>query len=342
MSIRAVAELAGVAPSTVSLSINRPEQVADETREAVLRAMDTLEYQPRARGRPRKTGEPRTAANRTNRVALLAVGETSVVLQAPIYMNVVRGVESALSKMNTTLVMRRVSVPLTVPLLASRVDGIIFVGEPDDPQLRAEITKLPCVQVMSLIREDATWDHVSFDNSRVGKIAAEYLLNRGHRNCAYAGEFSKQGSVGRERRTMFQRFAEQGGASVKTFLRESLYIKGDGAQRVNRPLLASLLDEMLRQRPRPTALFVEADLLTSVLYSLLYERGLVPGKDLEIVSCNNENLLLQGLHPRPATIDTHAEDIGRRAVEILAKRIENPTAPRVSLTLEPELVTLEG
>jgi len=338
MSIRAVAELAGVAPSTVSLSINRPEQVADETREAVLRAMDTLDYAPKARGRPRKTGETRTSTNRTHRVALLAVGETSVVLQAPIYMSVIRGVESVLSRQGTTLVMRRVPTPLNAPLLASRVDGIIFIGEPDDPQLREEILKLPCVQVMSLIRQEATWDHVSFDNSRVGKIAAEYLLARGHKNCAYAGEFSKAGAVGRERRTVFQKHIESGGGTARTFLRESLYVKGDGAQKVNRPLMASLLDEILRQRPRPTALFVEADLLTSVLYSLLYERGLTPGKDLEIVSCNNESLLLQGLHPRPATIEIHAEDIGRRAVEVLMKRIETPTAPRVSLTLEPELV----
>jgi DNA-binding LacI/PurR family transcriptional regulator len=84
--------------------------------------------------------------------------------------------------------------------------------------------------------------------------------------------------------------------------------------------------------------FCHMDELAVALYSGLYRNGIHPGRDVEIVSCNNERPLIQGLEPAPAEIDIHAEMVGRRAVEQLLWRLENLTASYARIELEPELV----
>ncbi|GMA51846.1 hypothetical protein GCM10025857_32030 [Alicyclobacillus contaminans] len=51
MTIRDVAERAGVSPATVSRVLNKPEMVEEETKERVREAMDALNFQPNALAR---------------------------------------------------------------------------------------------------------------------------------------------------------------------------------------------------------------------------------------------------------------------------------------------------
>lgn len=342
MSIRAVAELAGVAPSTVSLVLNKPDNVAVETRKAVFTAIKTLNYLPRERGRPRKGRDDPQGANCTNRIAFIAFGTPGQVLQVPIYLDVLHGVESELHNNRMTMVLRRATKENLAdgrPLLPTRVDGMLLLGDPADSLIDPRLLEAPCVQLMGQIRPDRAWDHVSYDNSRIGKLAADYLLARNHKKCAFIGDGANEsGHCGNERQTVFQAAMQAGGGSVDVLLKENLFIKSTGAQMVNRKGLAALVDRLLRLKPRPTGIFVEADQITSILYFILQERGIRPGVDLAIVSCNNERMVLQGLEPQPATVDVHAEQVGRRGVEQLLWRLAHPEDRRVTLALEPELV----
>ena len=60
---------------------------------------------------------------------------------------------------------------------------------------------------------------------------------------------------------------------------------------------------------------------------------------MDVISCNNETMLLAGLYPRPATIDIKAEYVGQRAVEQLCWRNEHPDDPSaIEIKIKPELV----
>jgi DNA-binding LacI/PurR family transcriptional regulator len=98
------------------------------------------------------------------------------------------------------------------------------------------------------------------------------------------------------------------------------------------------VSELAVMQPRPSALFSTGDGILPLLYPLLLTAGIQPGKDIEIVSCNNEEPLLRELHPRPVEIELHTRLIGRRAVEQLLWRRQNPLAPRTCILLAPELV----
>jgi DNA-binding LacI/PurR family transcriptional regulator len=105
-------------------------------------------------------------------------------------------------------------------------------------------------------------------------------------------------------------------------------------------LMDEAISRMFSTDPKPTGLFVPNDTATAVAHRVLIRRGIRPGKDIDIISCNNDNSSLIGLDPRPASIDLRPDIIGERAVDQLMRAIHNPFGPvRANLLVEPRLVT---
>jgi DNA-binding LacI/PurR family transcriptional regulator len=109
-----------------------------------------------------------------------------------------------------------------------------------------------------------------------------------------------------------------------------------------RAWLAEAADKLLTIDPLPTGLFVPSDRHTSIVYSLLAERGIKighagAGGQMEIISCDNEQSRLEPLSPRPASIDIGAVEIGRRAVRRLLIRLQHPEESPVRVLVPPKL-----
>lgn len=340
MSIRDIAKAVGVAPSTVSLVLNGGDRVSEETVRLVQRELKRQNYRPGRPGRPpKRPGAPRTR-KRSNRIALLAWGMPIARLHTPVYMSVVQGIEQAVNAAGKTFVLRHV-LPDQVaagPSLHASVDGAIIFGQQESDELALEMAGVPCVQVMGpILRQDRRCDHITYDDRQVGVLAADYLLAREHHRLALIGHHDTASDSTRGK--AFLERIQQAGLAATDHWRDPLFQETSDVQQIHRENLIDLVDEMLALSPQPTGLFVHADAITQSLYPILQERGMCPGQDIEVVSCNNETLLLNGLNPRPATVDIHCSEIGRRAVEQLLRRIEHPNASRVLLALEPELVT---
>src|SRR5258708_31479274 len=90
--------------------------------------------------------------------------------------------------------------------------------------------------------------------------------------------------------------------------------------------------------PRPTGLFVPTDALAVWAYSHLQRRGVQPGKDVEVISCDMQQEHLSMLHPQPVSIDPGRETIARLAVERLLWRMrEGTVSPPLRVILPPTL-----
>ena len=109
-----------------------------------------------------------------------------------------------------------------------------------------------------------------------------------------------------------------------------------GPQTQARATLAEAVQELANRGPG--GLFVSRDEEVVQVYRLLLERGVRPGRDIEIISCDNENIRLAMLHPRPATIEIATADIARRAVRRLETRIKQPREAPVRILVTPHLV----
>ena len=343
MNIQDVARAAGVAPSTVSLVLRGADGVAEDTAARVRRAVERLNYRPGKPGRPRKKAGTPKSIRQSNRLALLAWKMPYARLHSPVYMAVVHGVEEAANRLGKALVLRHVPPgECGDHLLNGRVDGAILFGA--SAAEFGRFAGLPCVQVMG--HEFRTnGDHITYNDHRVGSLAAEHLAGRGHRHVAFIGNAPPAVDT-YPRGNVFAQTAERAGCSTSALGESGLFIETGAVQQIDAEKMAGIVDRLLKLEPRPTGVFVYSDALTQSLYPILIDRGVRPGVDIDIVSCNNEQILLNGLNPRPATVDIHAAAIGARAVEQLLRRIEHPDAPRLTLALEPRLVepsaTLEG
>lgn len=60
------------------------------------------------------------------------------------------------------------------------------------------------------------------------------------------------------------------------------------------------MDSLIELKKTPLGLFLTMDVLAPSVYAQLGRVGLTVGKDIHVVSCNNELPYLNPLHPQPA------------------------------------------
>ena len=98
------------------------------------------------------------------------------------------------------------------------------------------------------------------------------------------------------------------------------------------------IDQLLHSRDRPTGVFAAADTIAVLAYRALAAQGLVVGKDISIVSGNNDAALIAGLHPALTTCDISAASIGEQAVRQLEMRLRtNHDLPVTEIWRSPEM-----
>jgi LacI family transcriptional regulator len=103
----------------------------------------------------------------------------------------------------------------------------------------------------------------------------------------------------------------------------------------------ALIEQAFSGSDPPDGIFAPTDQQVAMVHQLLRERGLIPGKDVRTVSCNNDRQWLATLHPQPATIDLRAGTLGREAVQRLSWRMDHPQSDPTVIMVAPRLVEAE-
>lgn len=331
-TINDIANHAEVSPSLVSMVINNYPHVSLDKIKRVNKAMKELNYKPAPPGR-RQGQRSRSSKKRlTNRVAVFVFGGTVNMFATEIYMKTLNGIETSLRKNGKLLQIHFFAdeKELKTNFLTSKVDGIILFngGQIADVKCIQLLRQYPCVQVMGMeFRDDLWWDHVSYDDRRIGELGAEYLMGLG---CSSFAVIDTDQPI--SRCTSCERKIKQAGKSV-TKLRLIRFPDNDWAVPI---------DELTTLSPFPEGIFCSGDQVTADLYMRLNQKGYTPGKDCQVIGCDNTTNILNYLNPRPASIDIHPELVGEKAVDQLLWRINNPIPGKVKIALEPELVLPEN
>lgn len=341
VTIYDIAEKTGLSVATVSCVMNGRSNVSAKTSALVLRAMKDLGYTPPPPGKRRGMRSSLKKDKHLN-IALLFSGITRPVFNSPVYMDVINGVKSALSKNGSYLSLcsseaGNASIGKVIP---PGTDGVLVFGTPSDKKTLGELRRFPCVQLMGRVGENEPWDHVTYNNSSIGRLAAAYLVSRGFMNCAFIGAKKDSVTLSGERGASFAEAMEKAGGNARFFSAENIIINTAEKHEINHEVVRKVFDEILKVKDI-RAVFAFSDILVSAIYPLMLMKGLTPGKEMELVSCNNETAYLINMNPKPVEIDIHAEKIGSKAVEQLLWRIKNPAEPRVKSIMEPSLIVPE-
>ena len=140
----------------------------------------------------------------------------------------------------------------------------------------------------------------------------------------------------RRRCESFIATVEAGGGTVRRISQPGLMIENT-TQCIDHIKMGKVIETMQKWRQRPDAVFMTVDLYVFVFYHMARHYGFSPGKNIEVIGCNNDSIFLNNLSPRPASVDIHPEKIGQLAVRQLLWRINNPKEKRVIIPVIPEI-----
>lgn len=331
-----VAKAAGVSVATVSRILNGERNVTAETTAVVEDAIKAVGYVPRAVRPGRKPAQRKGVL--TGMIDFLSLGDTppTQMFRLPAFASLLDGIMQGIEERGMDLVLSNCPNGEAIPpvLARRRADGVLIFGDPAlYPKVAKVLDRVP--HVWCFLQNGASGqglDHVIYDNSHVGEIAAGYLLGQGHRNIAYLS-VGKEHVAFNERRDTFAHTLEAHGV-IPTVIEGTVDIlrnMGVDAEYV--------IEQLLALDPLPGGVFCAADDLMLAVYNGLRHRGIEPGRDIELIGCNNDMVFLDQMHPRPATIDLRLKRVGRLALEQLLQKMSKPNEGEpIALTVSPVIV----
>jgi len=346
MSIVEIAKLAGVSHTTVSRVINNEGNVSPETAMKIRAIMKQKGYVPKPPSLRRGPRRMREVGFKTGNIAFLTSSDSLRILSSsPVMLDVVHGIEQALSTHGMSMVQGAISSGRHLPPIVARgeVDGVIIWPNLDNvSEETIEILRnFRVVYVMTAVEERLLGDRIKNNNRQIGRIAAKHLLSKGCKKVSYITPTALDLQRNMcERWLAFSHLTEQSGAEASQLIIEQsptdLLDIGIDQEKMIQEAIQNLFDS----EKRPDGLFVTCDSLTAKIYPIIKSMGIQIGINLDIVSCNNEVSLLAGLEPKPLSIDIQAELIGKTAVEQLRWRVMHPDDDsQRTIEIQPKLAT---
>lgn len=320
VTLRDVAQIAGVAPITASRAINTPSQVSPELLARVTQAV-------------RQTGYvPNLLAGALSSMKSRMVGVAVPTIAGPVFLDTVQSLTEALFAAGYQVMLGQTGYDNAREdawldaMIGRRPDGLVLTGTSHSAhaRLRLKASGVPVVE---------TWDQsddpidmlVGFSHVEVGRAVASYLVERGARRLA--GVAGGDERAQRRFRAFQQRAAELGIADVPVATVATPTTLGSG-----RRGLADLLD----RAGGVDAVFCSSDSLALGVMIEAQARGLRIPEDVAIVGFG-DLALARDLDPALTSVRIDGNAIGRQAAQFIVERASGPVE-RSSIDIGFELV----
>jgi DNA-binding LacI/PurR family transcriptional regulator len=322
-----IAAQAGVSEATVSRVLNGRPGVAENTRQAVLTALDVLGYERPAKLRQHSAG---------------LVGLIVPELENPIFPAFAQVIESALARHGYTPVLCTQTPggvhedDYTQMLLERGVSGIVFVSglhadSTADPTRYRELRRrgLPIVLVNGYT-EGVDAPFISNDDVASMELAVGHLVSLGHTRIGLALGPRRFVPVLRKisgfRDALHRHLGHLGPDDVESWVECSLFSVEGGGQAAER----------LVERGA-TAVICGSDLMALGAVRALRARGLGVPEDVSVVGYD-DSMLVAFTDPPLTTVRQSVQAMGTAAVRALLDEISGLPAPRAEYVFRPELV----
>ncbi len=328
VTLREVAERAGVSLGTASQALNNRPHVSAAARERVLLAAQELGYVPRRR----------SEATSISTIGLLIKHDSGPLPRFNYFFSYVQaGVELECHAHRMNLMVAIVKTDQNNrpvdgwPRIIEEqsVDGFILVGlnvEPTFSELRQQLPNKPIVLVDSYAF-GFPFDSVVIDNIGGAIQAVNYLIDRGHRHIGILGTNKHSPPDIRERREGYY-WALAARQIDEVYVEESLMQREEGYHALKR---------LLQRAPHVTAVFAVNDETAIGALQAAYEMRIAVPEELSIIGFDDIDMASE-VRPALTTIHVPKMWLGRLGVRRLLERAQSPDAPTITISVATHLV----
>ncbi|MHB9132071.1 MAG: LacI family DNA-binding transcriptional regulator [Armatimonadota bacterium] len=334
-SLRKLAQLAGVNPSTVTRALRDDPRIGQETRRRIQSLAEQYHYLPNRLTQSLMTG-------RSNTIGIVL---PSVV--TPYSARLLAGVLQHAATAGYRVIIRESQYQLAHSLEAiqmlieQRMDGVLLDCGHLEAIPRKVVLELRSQRVIPVGLDatnfDIPVDHVHTDEEALAVQAVDYLVRLGHQRIAFVGK------------TVDGQLAGRGHFVLKALQQRLLPMRYFFDTREQPPYnqlpTGALLDQILSVKPSPTAIIAWEDPIAAILLKEAGRHGLRVPRDLSILGFGN--LAFSSLTtPTLTTFEQHPEIVGQQAFDLLLSRLnENDSGivhPPKSIAIRPTLVKRES
>ena len=337
MLITEIARKAKVSPATVSRAINQPQIVAPDSLARIRSVMEEHNYVPAPLNRRRG---PKVRASEQRRIGVWFVGAKANNPSLNWFQDQLLHVQSTDTRYRVDLRVLFSNTPGELPpgLATEKLDGLIIQGMEPSPACLAKLRDLPHVWFMTRRSTSFPGDYVEPNNEENGRMAADYLAQRGHKALAVISTDPDYSAVTRRVRAFLERVAE-----LKLPVHSILGKSNPGVSYLEVAPLHGETDTLVRalidSTPRATGLYIPVDHFCGSFFRGLREAGKKPGRDFEAVIGNYNPVIYHNLDHVPAAIDINLPTLVRKVVDHLFWRIDNIHGTgRIGITISPTLL----
>lgn len=310
-TIKDVARVAGVSPTTVSFVLNdvSGSGISEKTRRKVAASARELAYRPNTAAKLLRT-------HRSHAIGFI----TDEIASTPFAGDVIKGAQEVAWENDKILLIvntghnKKIKESAVEMMLDRRVEGIVYAA------MYHQVVKTPTADLgmvpfvlLDCYAEDGSSASVVPDETAGGRAATEALIKKGHQRVGFIN--FRPGTAGAAGRL---KGYKQALAAHGLAFDQSLVSYSDGTAKRGYERAA----ELVRRKDRPTALFCGTDRVAMGAYDAIKERALRIPEDIAIVGFDNQEIIAEHLRPSLSTVALPHYEMGRWAVNYLIEQLE--------------------
>ncbi|QHW35103.1 substrate-binding domain-containing protein [Paenibacillus rhizovicinus] len=325
--MQTIADTIHISKNSVSQALTGKDGVSEETRRLVFETAEKLGY-VYSETRKKKQQE------RSRTIALIA--SEYAFSQRSFFGEIYLAIEKECSERGISLLIQSVNTEardrLILPsvLDSQTIDGVLILSHISTEYINAILeTNIPAI-LIDHHHPDIHADCILTNNRFAGYEAVRYLIQLGHQKIGYWGNVNISPSY-YERFEAYLRAMNDASLPV-----DPEWVVKDAIEDIN-----DMQKKLSNMKAFPTAWFCVNDGLGFLLISSLNQLGIKVPDDISVCSFDNGQLS-QISSPPTTTVTIDLPIYGRKAVEQLLWRIDNPNEPHMEILLPAKLIPRES
>ena len=318
ITVKEIAQMAGVSVTTVSVVLNNKPGVSDVVRQRVQEIIDENHFKPNLNSK-------KLLKNKSYNICLL-ISNYSSPFNDLFYFDNARGILNQCSQYGYNLIMSNYpndTEDLPDIVYSGDVDGMIFLQDISSSVLqKVTETDIPFVVVDALKVMDGVTS-IYPDYSSAAYDATSYLIDQGHRDIVLIAN-KEVDSFFAQIYQGFQKAMTDNGLSL---CKNQLSISVSGEEAASRTVKT-----LLTNQNRPSALLCATDILAIGAIQGAKKARLSVPDDVSVVGID-DIFLSRYIEPKLTTVSVNKEEMGVYAMDLLYKKLKGKTPESILLPM---------